>query len=137
MGTNGLLFVYGTLKRGAENHRELAAQKARFVGEGRIKGRLFRIKGESYPGASPTASRRYIRGEVYELKNPEKALKKIDRFEGTDEGLYIRKLADVWVGREKFKAWTYFYAGQKARASTIPSGRFRVRASTRRKTKDL
>src|SRR5262245_42548636 len=110
MSANGLLFVYGTLKRGEENHRQLAAQKPRFVGQGKIRGRLFRIKGASYPGAAPTTSRRYIRGEVYELRNPDKAFKRIDQFEGTDEGLFVRKLADVWIGPEKFKAWAYFYA---------------------------
>ena len=133
MGTNGLLFVYGTLKRGGENHRELAAHRVRFVGEGKIRGRLFRIKGESFPGAAPTASRRYVRGELYKLNNPEKALKRLDKSEGTDEGLFVRKLAEVWIGREKMKAWAYFYPGRKDKASAISSGRFRVRAARRKK----
>jgi gamma-glutamylcyclotransferase (GGCT)/AIG2-like uncharacterized protein YtfP len=134
MGANGLIFVYGTLMRGGKHHRELAAHKVRFVGEGKIKGRLFRIKGESYPGAAPVASRAYIRGEVYELTNPEKTLEKLDRFEGTDERLFVRKLVNVWLGREKFRAWVYFYAGRKNRAARIPGGRFRVRAAARRKS---
>src|SRR5215472_11979063 len=133
MGANGLIFVYGTLMRGGEHHRQLAAHKVRFVGEGKIKGRLFHIRGESYPGAAPTSSRAYIQGELYELNSPDKALKKLDEFEGTDEGLFVRKLADVWVGREKFKAWTYFYPGRKNRASNIASGRFRVRSAARKK----
>ena len=131
MGANSLLFVYGTLKRGGEEHRRLAEHQVRFLGEGRIQGRLFRIKGESYPAAAPTTSRRYVRGELYELNSPDKALKKLDKFEGTDEGLFVRKLADVWVGREKVKAWTYFYPGRKDKELAIANGRFRVRTSTR------
>jgi gamma-glutamylcyclotransferase (GGCT)/AIG2-like uncharacterized protein YtfP len=133
MRSNGLLFVYGTLKRGGQNHRELASHKARFLGSGRIKGRLFRIKGESYPGAVPTASREYVRGELYELGAPKKALKKIDEFEGVEEGLFVRKLADVWVGRQKMKAWAYFYARRKDRASRIARGAFRVESGKRKK----
>jgi gamma-glutamylcyclotransferase (GGCT)/AIG2-like uncharacterized protein YtfP len=131
MGANSLLFVYGTLKRGEENHRWLSVHHPRFLGEARIQGRLFRIKGESYPGAAPTRSRRYVRGELYELTRPDQSLKKLDKFEGTDEGLFIRKLADVWIGSRKMKAWTYFYPGREDKAATIPSGSFRVRASSR------
>jgi gamma-glutamylcyclotransferase (GGCT)/AIG2-like uncharacterized protein YtfP len=132
MNVHSLLFVYGTLMRGGENHRRLSAHRPRFLGEGRIQGRLFRIKGESYPGAAPTSSRRYVRGELYELHDPDQALKKIDKFEGTDEGLFIRKLADVWIGDQKKKAWTYFYPGRGDRVTPISSGRFRVRAGSRR-----
>ena len=133
MGTNGLLFVYGTLMRGGEHHRQLRQHKPHFLGEGRIQGRLFRIKGESYPGAARTASRRYVRGELYELISPDKALKKLDKFEGTDEGLFVRKLADVWIGRQKMKAWTYFYPGRKDKALAIAGGSFRARAAARKK----
>ena len=131
MGANSLLFVYGTLMRGEKNHRQLAAHQVRFLGEGRIRGRLFRIKGASYPGAAPTASHRYVRGELYELTSPDKALKKLDKFEGIDEGLFVRKLTYVWIGRQKTKAWTYFYPGRRDKAALISSGRFRARPSSR------
>lgn len=131
MSANSLLFVYGTLKRGGEYHRQLTAHKVRFLGEGRIRGRLFRIKGESYPGAAPTASRRYVRGELYELNHPDQALKKLDKFEGTDEGLFVRKMADVWVGRQKMKAWTYFYPGRKDKALLVAGGSFPTRGTPR------
>jgi gamma-glutamylcyclotransferase (GGCT)/AIG2-like uncharacterized protein YtfP len=131
MGANSLLFVYGTLKRGEENHRWLSVHHPRFLGKARIQGRLFRIKGESYPGAAPTRSRRYVRGELYELTRPGQSLKKLDKFEGTDEGLFVRKLAEVWIGSRKMKAWTYFYPGREDKAASIPSGSFRVRAGSR------
>jgi len=130
MGANSLLFVYGTLKRGGENHRHLSAHRPRFLGQGRIQGRLFRIKGESFPGAAPTTSRRYVRGELYKLTSPGKSLKKLDKFEGTDEGLFVRKLAEVWIDGRRMKAWTYFYPGRKDKAALISSGTFRVRPAT-------
>lgn len=131
MGANSLLFVYGTLKRGAENHRWLSVHQPRFLGEARIQGRLFRVKGESFPGAAPTSSRRYVRGELYELTRPDNDLKKLDEFEGTDEGLFVRKLADVWIDGRKLKAWTYFYPGRRDKAASISSGSFPVRANSR------
>ena len=133
MSSSGLVFVYGTLKRGGELHAELKSQKARFVAAGKIKGRLFRIRGESYPGALPSASREYIQGEVYELEDPGPALRRLDDVEGCDEGLFMRKLVDVWLGSRKVKAWTYFYAQPKNKASRIPSGSFRVKAALRKK----
>jgi gamma-glutamylcyclotransferase (GGCT)/AIG2-like uncharacterized protein YtfP len=131
MGATSLLFVYGTLKRGEENHRWLSVHHPRFLGEARIQGRLFRIKGESFPGAAPTRSRRYVRGELYELTQPDNALKKLDEFEGTDEGLFVRKLADVWIGSRKRKAWTYFYPGRRDKAASISGGSFQTRSTSR------
>jgi gamma-glutamylcyclotransferase (GGCT)/AIG2-like uncharacterized protein YtfP len=131
MGVNTLLFVYGTLKRGEENHRWLSTHHPRFLGEARIQGRLFRIKGQSYPGAAPTRSRRYVRGELYELTRPDEALKKLDKFEGTDEGLFVRRLAEVWIGGQKKKAWTYFYPGRKDKAGAIAEGKFAMRPASR------
>src|SRR5207237_10125222 len=81
------LFVYGTLKRGGELHAELASQKARFLGPAKIQGRLFHIKGESYPGAVPVGSQQYIKGELYELEQPDAALRNIAEIEGWDEAL--------------------------------------------------
>jgi gamma-glutamylcyclotransferase (GGCT)/AIG2-like uncharacterized protein YtfP len=133
MSSNGLVFVYGTLKKGGELHTELKSQKARFVAAGKIKGRLFRIRGESYPGALPSASREYIQGELYELEDLGSALRRLDDVEGCDEGLFTRKLVDVWLGSRKVKAWTYFYAQPKNKASRIPSGSFRVKAALRKK----
>jgi gamma-glutamylcyclotransferase (GGCT)/AIG2-like uncharacterized protein YtfP len=58
-------------------------------------------------------------------------LQKLDKFEGTDEGLFVRKLAVVWIGGRKMKAWTYFYPGRSDKAATIRSGSFRARSNRR------
>lgn len=133
MSSNPLLFVYGTLKKGGELHEQLEAQGARFVGSGKIKGRLFRIRGESYPGALPSSSREYIQGELYELREPNAALKRLDDIEGCNEGLFVRKRVDAWVGNKKVRAWTYFYGHHANTSKRIPSGSFRVKTTVRKR----
>jgi gamma-glutamylcyclotransferase (GGCT)/AIG2-like uncharacterized protein YtfP len=132
MSANALLFVYGTLKKGGELHAELKSQGARLMGKGRIQGRLFRIRGQAYPGALPGSSQEYIQGELYKLEEPAAALKKLDEVEGCDEGLFVRKLVDAWSGARKVKAWTYFY-GLANVSTRIPSGSFRIKSSIRKK----
>lgn len=83
-----LLFVYGTLKRGGSNHRQLAGEI--FVGEAHtVAGyRLFALDG--YPGMVALAGdREGVVGEVWSVK-PD-ALTRLDRFEGVDQGLYRRE----------------------------------------------
>jgi gamma-glutamylaminecyclotransferase len=83
-----LLFVYGTLKRGCRNHRQLADQT--FVGDARTAPgfRLYNL-GE-YPGLVPVPTDRDgVRGEVWSVDAA--GLKRLDRFEGVQEGLYRRE----------------------------------------------
>lgn len=133
MGSSAFLFVYGTLKKGGELHAELKSQGSRFVGAGKIKGRLFRIRGESYPGALPSSGREYVQGELYKLEQPRQALKKLDAIEGCDEGLFVRKRVDAWIGSKKVRVWTYFYGQDAHTSKRIPSGSFRVKAATRKR----
>jgi gamma-glutamylcyclotransferase (GGCT)/AIG2-like uncharacterized protein YtfP len=125
------LFVYGTLKRGGELHAELASEKVRFLGPAKIQGRLFRISGESYPGAVPADNEQYIKGELYELHQPAETLRKIDEVEGCDEGLFERKLVNVWIGSKKMKAWAYFYSKPLKKSPPITSGHFLVKSRAR------
>lgn len=118
------LFVYGTLKMGGELHEELRMRNACFLGNARIKGKLYQIAGESYPGAITTVSEDYVVGEVYEVKNPLTVLCKIDHVEGCDEGLFERKLVDAWLGGKKIKAWSYFYLKPLDKSVQIESGFF-------------
>lgn len=81
------LFVYGTLKRGGSNHRQLAGQI--FLGEARtVPGfRLFALDG--YPGLVPwPADTDGVIGEVWSV-SPD-ALVRLDHFEGVHEDLYRR-----------------------------------------------
>ncbi|HEY6306211.1 MAG TPA: gamma-glutamylcyclotransferase family protein [Candidatus Angelobacter sp.] len=127
-----LLFAYGTLKRRGRLHRQLVSQGARYRGRARIRGRLFQISGTSYPGAVPTRSDDFVAGELYELEIPAEALKKIDKLEGCDEGLFVRKLVGAWVDDDrKVRAWAYFYAKPLRKSRAMPSGRFSLKRPTR------
>jgi gamma-glutamylaminecyclotransferase len=81
------LFVYGTLKRGGENHLHLAGQ--RFVGEA-ATGPGFTLYGmQGFPGmvraADDTAG---VIGELWEVDAD--TLRTLDILEGVAEGLYER-----------------------------------------------
>jgi gamma-glutamylcyclotransferase (GGCT)/AIG2-like uncharacterized protein YtfP len=118
------LFVYGTLKMGGELHGELSMRNARFLGNARIKGKLFRIAGESYPAAVAAVSEDYVAGEVYQLPDPLIALWKIDRVEECDKGLFRRELVDAWLDGKKIKAWSYFYLRPLDKSAQIEGGFF-------------
>jgi gamma-glutamylcyclotransferase (GGCT)/AIG2-like uncharacterized protein YtfP len=123
-----LLFTYGTLKRRGRLHGQVMSQGARYRGNARIRGQLFKISGTSYPGAIPTRSDNFVTGELYELETPAQALKAIDRLEGCDEGLYVRKLVGAWIGEDrKVRAWAYFYNKPLRKSRLIPSGQFPVK----------
>jgi gamma-glutamylcyclotransferase (GGCT)/AIG2-like uncharacterized protein YtfP len=84
-----LIFVYGTLKRGCRNHHFLAGQM--YLGEARtIPGfRLFDLG--NYPGMIANSSATdQVAGEVWSLDAD--GLARLDRLEGTDEGLYRREI---------------------------------------------
>lgn len=85
---NTLLFVYGTLKRGCSNHRQLEGQS--FVGLARTPPgyRLYDLGGYPAIVAEP-ADRAGVVGEVWSV-TPE-ALEQLDHFEGVHEGLYRRE----------------------------------------------
>lgn len=91
-----LLFVYGTLKRGCHNHRQLAGQT--LLGETcTLPGfRLVDLGG--YPGIVTDPAGGKVEGEVWRVD--QEALRRLDAFEGTDLGLYRRDriaLADAFA----------------------------------------
>src|SRR5450755_2185079 len=86
-----LLFVYGSLKRGQANHRELSA--ARFIATVRTVPTFALRDIAGYPALVPGA--RAISGELYEL--PRQSLLGLDDFEG--EG-YVREPIELASGIE-------------------------------------
>ncbi|HVS51585.1 MAG TPA: gamma-glutamylcyclotransferase family protein [Opitutaceae bacterium] len=102
-----LVFVYGTLKRGGANHRQLAAQK--FVGVARTAPgfRLFDLG--AYPGmAAQSDDRDGVTGEVWSVDAA--CLARLDEFEGVPEGLYRRAAIALLPPFADRNVETYFYA---------------------------
>jgi gamma-glutamylcyclotransferase (GGCT)/AIG2-like uncharacterized protein YtfP len=79
-GVNGsptcLLFVYGSLKRGQANHRELGG--ARFVRAARTTAAFALREIAGYPAL--VSGQRAITGELYEVSTA--SLSELDEFEG-------------------------------------------------------
>jgi gamma-glutamylcyclotransferase (GGCT)/AIG2-like uncharacterized protein YtfP len=111
-----LLFVYGALRRGFELHHHLVRLKAKCCGKGEVAGRLFGLG--RYPGARPSGREdEWIRGEVYQLRQPVRDLKVLDEIEGfnpraTERGVFVREMAELFLdNRERRRAWVYWLRG--------------------------
>ncbi|MFM7314435.1 MAG: gamma-glutamylcyclotransferase [Cyanobium sp.] len=111
---DGLLFVYGSLKRGQANHHHLA--DAPFEGEAVIGGVQLHDLGP-FPMAIPGEGR--IHGELYRVDAGRLAL--LDRFEGVPR-LYERRILPLSDGRG---AWIYLGGARQVRHSPrLPTGRW-------------
>lgn len=95
-----LLFVYGSLKRGARHHGEIADLP--FLGTSRTAARYGLTQHGEYPGLVPGSDS--VSGELYEVTTDH--LTRLDEFEGCPE--YFRRATVVLEdGRE---AMAYFAA---------------------------
>lgn len=122
------LFVYGTLL-GSAGHPagRLLREAGELLGKATCQGRLYHI-GE-YPGmiVSPLRKDR-VTGEVYRLKNPGRALARLDLYEGCrtgagNTGEFVRRLHKVSLaGGTSVNAWVYVYNRPVARLRRIASG---------------
>ncbi|HEY1792649.1 MAG TPA: gamma-glutamylcyclotransferase family protein [Opitutaceae bacterium] len=81
-----LVFVYGTLKRGGENHAFLSS--GRFAGGARTQQGYALYELDGYPGMVGEAGGPGVLGEVWEVDAA--CIASLDALEGTSEGLYSR-----------------------------------------------
>jgi gamma-glutamylcyclotransferase (GGCT)/AIG2-like uncharacterized protein YtfP len=92
---------------------------ARYLGKASVRGRLFNL-GE-FPGAvkAPAAPARVL-GELYSLPDADRALKSLDRYEGS---LYKREVTEVELqsGR-RVQAWIYWLKRVPASRHKIEGG---------------
>jgi gamma-glutamylcyclotransferase (GGCT)/AIG2-like uncharacterized protein YtfP len=110
--------------KGYKLHRHLKRDGASYIGRGRIHAKLFDLPREDFPAAIPDPNS-YTVGELYSLNKPHETLAQLDRIEGCDEGLFERKLVDVWRNASCKKAWTYFYKRPLRNARELPDGDYR------------
>jgi gamma-glutamylaminecyclotransferase len=88
---NTLVFVYGTLKRGGENHGWIAQQE--FVSEAQTAP-LYRMHDlDGYPGMVLSAEGISIQGEIWSVD--EAGLARLDVLEDTEGGEYERVLVQL------------------------------------------
>lgn len=101
-----LVFVYGTLMRGCQNHRYLDGQT--WLGDTRtVPGfRLHLIA--DYPGMVPQAEdSRGVPGELWSVSHA--CLRSLHRLEGVAEGLYSFDSIELQAPHDHLQVWTYLY----------------------------
>ena len=122
------IFVYGSLRVAPNHHMSKVLERhADFVSRGRIPGVLYDVG--PYPGAvKKSGTRAFVRGDVYRLRDAERALQILDRYEGWDEKKpgsaefkRSRVMVDVGAGK-KIRAWIYLYNRPTAGLPKIRSG---------------
>jgi len=124
-----LVFVYGSLRRGAFAHGRLRPAALR-LGSASVAGCLYDLG--PYPAARPArrpADR--VQGELYRLTRPH-ALAALDRYEGCDpqhpqRGEYRREQVAARLAGRCVTAWVYWHNGPLRGARRVPSGRWRAR----------
>ena len=129
----GMLFVYGSLKKGFDNHH-LLSKHAKRIGKAITMSKfgMFEDSFGNYPYLIPVPQMR-IHGELYEIQRKE-LLEKLDRFEGYPE-YYERKKILVKTHRGTVRAFVYIQPH-----TAIPKGQKPLRdwkADTDYKVKQL
>jgi len=116
-----VVFVYGTLKRGGENHEFL--REAEYLGSARTKQPYALYMGR-YPYAIKDEPRHPIFGEVYGITSP--ILLQLDELEGHPH-LYYREQTTVIMTSDNTEqeAWIYFYPQKNGQL--LDSGEFDAR----------
>jgi len=117
-----LLFVYGTLRRGFELHHHLPRLGARFLTEARVAAEL--IDRGRFPGARPAARKgKWVRGELFQLRQPASDLRVLDKVEGFIPGApkrseFVRTAAEVILNNgSRRRAWIYWLGRAGPRGS--------------------
>jgi gamma-glutamylcyclotransferase (GGCT)/AIG2-like uncharacterized protein YtfP len=99
-----MVFVYGTLMRGEENHGSFL-EGSGFICVAELPGYALYNVDRCFPGIVPEEGER-VKGEVYEIDSA--TLEGLDLLE--EEGsLYIRRQVDLDTAEGPMKAFTYIW----------------------------
>ena len=99
---NYKVFVYGTLKRGFDNHTLL--RKAEFLGKAKTVNKMQMLSLGLFPMVTDEQSVSIIYGEVYNIDK--KTLNELDMLEG-HPNFYTRKTTDIVLNNTVVKAIVY------------------------------
>lgn len=113
------VFVYGTLKKGFENH-ERYLKNAKELGQAQVDGIMFHLG--CFPAISLAEQYTKILGEVYQCTWED--ILEMDKLEGVDTGFYSRVEIALYPYR---KAWAYVFLSEQASRQKwiVPSGLWR------------
>lgn len=99
--TKHLVFVYGTLRRGAARAMSIRFPNSKFIADAAVKGSLYDLG--AYPGLLLDEANSLVTGEVYEVDD--EILKRLDDFEAASN--YRRKQVEISLGSQPKVCWTY------------------------------
>lgn len=108
-----LVFVYGTLRRGASNHFRM--QSSEFVTAGSVRGQLFRVTW--YP-ALLCGGTDLVKGEFYRASS--RLLSELDEFEGC-EYRRVKTVVLLEDGTSE-QAWVWEWLGNTNKLVRVLSG---------------
>ncbi len=119
---NGLvhLFVYGTLKRGYNNHYYLARGKSIYLGKAETVD-AFALYVGRYPYVTPQEPICPIKGELYAVD--QNTLAQIDLLEGHPT-YYKRRLTKVRLQEDGSIVDAFLYFHENPEGKLVPSGLF-------------
>lgn len=118
--SGGLVFVYGSLKRGQPEHRQLGGSPC--CGEAQLRGLALYDLGPFPMAVASTDPQTLLHGELYQLTHAQ--LEQLDRFEGAPR-LYERQRWPLADGRT---VWVYVGRPQQVRhVPQLTSGLWRGR----------
>ena len=114
----GLLFVYGSLRRGFRAQGLMRRAGGRYLGKAKVRGRLFNL-GEFLGAVKAPFSSARVLGELYYLPSAAQALRSLDRYEGIG---FRREVTEVELqsGR-RVPAWIYWLKRAPASKHQIQS----------------
>ena len=116
-----LLFVYGTLRRGAYRggrvnpFAQRLEAEAKWLGPARIQGRLYQVNAE-YPGlARAERDEEWVTGEVWAFSDAG-LWQALDDYEGDE---YVRVPWKIVMDGGERQGWVYLYASRITTAMAI------------------
>ncbi|HEV2483160.1 MAG TPA: gamma-glutamylcyclotransferase family protein [Puia sp.] len=107
------LFVYGTLRKDYDlKLKNKVSADLQYVGQGRVGASMYDIG--RYPGAVRSTAGDEVIGDVFEVIDPVRVLKILDKYEGIPGNggptEFIRKRSKIRLrGGKAVMAWVYWY----------------------------
>jgi gamma-glutamylcyclotransferase (GGCT)/AIG2-like uncharacterized protein YtfP len=128
------LFVYGTLlRRSRHPMARLLAERARYAGAARMRGRLYDLG--RYPGMlEPAGDADWVHGDLYDLGEGTTTLAELDAYEQAESPLpayFERQIGEAArPDGTRVPVWIYWYRGEVAETQRIVSGRYTQNCDT-------
>ena len=108
------LFVYGTLRKNYDlKLKDRVRDQLQYVGQAKVGADLYDLG--RYPGAVRSSRGPEVIGDVFLVKDPDKVLRILDKYEGIPEGgaaktEFVRKKGRVRLrSGQQVNAWIYWY----------------------------